>query len=83
VETGTLHRVGIDHGAPEYLWQQLADLLRRQIADGTLPSRTAVPSLTTLAADHELAVVTVRKAIKVLVDEGVLVTRPGRGTYVA
>jgi DNA-binding GntR family transcriptional regulator len=83
VVTVTLCCVGIDHGAPEYLYLQLAALIREQISAGELRPRTAIPSLTDLAAEHDLAVVTVRKAIKVLVEEGLLVTQPGRGTYVA
>jgi DNA-binding GntR family transcriptional regulator len=75
--------VGIDHGAPEYLYLQLAGLLREQIRSGKLPPRSAVPSITDLAAEHNLAAVTVRKAVRVLVDEGLVVTYPGRGTYVA
>jgi len=75
--------VGIDKGAPEYLYLQLASLLREQIRSGQMPRRSAIPSLTDLAAEHDLAVVTVRKAIKVLIDEGLIVTYPGRGTYVA
>jgi GntR family transcriptional regulator len=75
--------VGIDHGAPEYLYLQLADLLREQIRRGDLPPRSAVPSITKLAADHNLAAVTVRKAMRVLIEEGLIVTYPGRGTFVA
>src|SRR5262249_49961727 len=82
VMTVTLWCVGIDHGAPEYLYQQLAALLRDRIISGEMPSRSAVPSITELAAEHNLAAVTVRKAIRVLVDEGLVVTYPGRGTYV-
>jgi GntR family transcriptional regulator len=79
----TLCSVSIDHGAPEPLYQQLAALLRAQIASGELPPRTMVPSITTLAADHNLSAVTVRKAIQLLKDEGRLMTVPGRGTFVA
>jgi DNA-binding GntR family transcriptional regulator len=74
--------VVIDHGGPEYLYLQLADLLRAQIRSGELPPRSRVPSLTDLAAEHGLADMTVRKALKVLVDEGLIETRPGRGTFV-
>ena len=72
----------IDHGGPEYLYLQLAELLRAQIRSGTLPPRSRVPSLIDLAAEHGLAEMTVRKALRILIDEGLIETRPGRGTFV-
>lgn len=72
----------IDHGGPEYLYLQLASLLREQIRSGELPPRSRVPSLTSLAAEHGLADMTVRKALRLLIDEGLIETRPGRGTFV-
>ncbi len=78
----TLCRVPIDHEAPEPLYQQLAGILRVQIEAGDYPPRTRVPSITHLAAEHAVAEVTVRKAMAVLKDEGLIVTVPGRGTFV-
>ena len=72
----------IDHGGPEYLYRQLAELLRVQIRSGKLPPRSRVPSLVDLAAKYELAEMTVRKALRILIDEGLIETRPGRGTFV-
>jgi GntR family transcriptional regulator len=58
---------------------QLAAQLRDQIASGEIASR--LPSITTLTSEAGLAVGTVRRAIKVLVDERLVQTVPGRGTY--
>ena len=83
-DLGKLERVvRIDKTAPEPLYRQLADLLRGQIERGQLPQRTAVPSLVKLAADYDVSVITVRKAIQVLKDEGLIITVSGRGTFVA
>jgi len=41
-----------------------------------------VPSITFLVQETGLAVGTIRKAIKVLSDEGLVVTVPGRGSFV-
>jgi GntR family transcriptional regulator len=79
----TLWCMEIDHDAPEPLHTQLTALLREQIGSGALPRRSAVPSLTKLAADHGMAVSTVQKALRALKDEGLIVTYPGRGTFVA
>jgi DNA-binding GntR family transcriptional regulator len=83
VQTVTLCYVSIDHAGPDYLYVQLADLLREKIRSGEMPSRSLVPSVLALAAEHTLSVVTVRKAVRILRDEGLIITRPGRGTYVA
>lgn len=79
----TLCCVTVDHDAPEPLYAQLAAILRGKISSGELAPRTALPSLRDLAAGHDLAVTTVQKALGVLKDEGLVITYPGRGTFVA
>ena len=75
--------MGVDHAAPEYVYQQLAALLRARIQSGEFPPRSRIPSLRQLEAEYDVAPMTVRRAIQVLVDEGLVVTYPGRGTFVA
>jgi GntR family transcriptional regulator len=75
--------VSVDHDAATPLWRQLADILRAQIQAGTLPPGRVIPSETTLMQQHGMARGTVRKAIDVLVDEGLVLRVQGRGTYVA
>ena len=72
----------VDHGAPEPLYQQLAAILRGQITSGALTARERLPALAALAAEHDLAVTTVQKALGVLKAEGLIVSYPGRGTFV-
>jgi GntR family transcriptional regulator len=72
----------VDRTAPEPLWQQLTDI-RRRIADGTYPPRTAIPSISELAAEFGLCDVTVKKALSHLKEQAVLTGTPGRGTFVA
>ena len=64
---------------PSYL--QLASILRARIESGEIPPGGALPSLTYLVQETGLAVGTVRKAIKVLADDGLVVTVPGRGSF--
>ena len=64
---------------PSYL--QLAAVLRERIESGEIPPDEALPSITYLVQETGLAVGTVRKAIQVLADEGLVVTVPGRGSY--
>lgn len=72
----------IDRGAPEALYEQLAGILREQIRTGQLPVRTRIPSIDDLAAEHDLAPVTVRHALDLLKGEGLIQSRSGRGTFV-
>jgi DNA-binding GntR family transcriptional regulator len=74
--------VSVDHDAETPLWLQLANLLRAQIQSGELQPGRVMPSETTLMQEHDLARGTVRKAIDVLVGEGLVNRVQGRGTYV-
>jgi GntR family transcriptional regulator len=73
--------VKIDESSPEHSYLQLARLLREQIVSGEIVS--LLPSITELTEETGLAVGTVRRAIRVLIEDGLVRTVPGRGTYVA
>jgi GntR family transcriptional regulator len=62
---------------------RLAAELRKQIAEGKLPPGSPTPSITTLTQDHGHARQTCAKALRLLVDEGLLIRYPGLGYYVA
>jgi GntR family transcriptional regulator len=62
---------------------RLAGQLRRAIADGTYPPGTPTPSITTLSQQYGHARQTCAKALRLLVDEGLLIRYPGLGYYVA
>ena len=70
----------IDETSPEHPYLQLAGLLRAQIASGEIANQ--LPSITKLTEETHLAVGTVRRAINILVKEGLVETVPGRGTFV-
>lgn len=53
-------------------------MLRERILNGEI---TVLPSLTDLTEETGLAPNTIRRAIKVLIDEGLAYTVPGRGTF--
>lgn len=65
------------------MYRQLAARLRARIADGEFPPGRRIPSLRDLEAEYQVAPMTVRKAVGLLVDEGLVITKPGRGTFVA
>jgi GntR family transcriptional regulator len=72
--------LNFDDPRPSYV--QLADLLRRGIADGTYPPGSRLPGLRKLAEDYGVANATAGKAVDVLQREGLVVSRPGLGTLV-
>lgn len=63
------------------LYEQLADLFRSWVAESVPGSR--FPSVRKLAQTTGVAIGTVRSAVNLLVEEGVLKTRPGAGIFVA
>ena len=63
-------------------YQRLAESIRRGIVDGTYKSGEKIPSEVALCKSSGLALLTVRQALGVLVDEGLLERFPGRGTFV-
>ena len=68
-----------DSADPPYL--QLAAILRGRIEAGEITKR--LPGEKHLQEEFGLALATVRKAVKVLREEGLVRTVPGWGTYVA
>ncbi|WP_103542040.1 GntR family transcriptional regulator [Streptomyces sp. SM1] len=72
----------IDHEGPLTPYRQLAEILRARIARGDWAEGRPIPSENRLVQEYGLARSTVRRAIAVLVDEGVVWTVQGRGTYV-
>lgn len=65
---------------PKYL--QLANTLRDGIIAGTYAEGTRLPPELKLAAEHDMSRQTVRQAIRVLEEEGLVTTRQGSGSTV-
>lgn len=72
----------IDHEGDVPVYQQLADIIREQIRRGELAPHRPVPSIRTLMQRYEVSDGTVKKAVQVLRDEGLVRTVPGRGVFV-
>ncbi len=64
-------------------WEQIADVIRQRIADGTYPPRSRVPSVQQLVTDTGVAVDTAQKVLANLRREGVIYTVRGLGSFVA
>jgi len=62
---------------------RIAEDMREKIHDGDWLPGEQIPSLDDLSKMHKVSRVTARKAVLLLVDEGLLETRPRWGTFVA
>jgi GntR family transcriptional regulator len=65
------------------MYLQITEQIRRRIAVGDWPPGHELPSIRVLAASTQVSVITVKRAYSDLEREGVIVTRQGKGTFVA
>ena len=72
----------IDRGSYEPAYVQLVNSLRHSMAAGLLRPGDQLPSEAQLCSRYEVSPMTVRRAINILVDQGIVVTEQGRGTFV-
>jgi DNA-binding GntR family transcriptional regulator len=72
----------IDRSAYEPAYSQLANILRRQIAEGFFRPGDQLPSEAQLCRQYGISPMTVRRSINLLSDQGVVSTAQGRGTFV-
>jgi GntR family transcriptional regulator len=66
---------------PMYL--QIMEQIRQRIAAGEWPAGRELPSIRVLAAELRVSVITIKRAYLDLESEGVIVTRHGKGSFVA
>lgn len=74
--------MAIDHEGKTPVYQQIAAILRDAIMRGDYAPGRKIPSETTLMQTYGVARLTARKAVRVLVDEGLAEVVTGRGAYV-
>ena len=67
---------------PRPVSQQIADVLRAEIADGTLEPKAKLDSVRQLATRFEVSTQAADKALRILKAEGLTYTNVGRGTFV-
>ncbi|WP_326829056.1 winged helix-turn-helix domain-containing protein [Streptosporangium sp. NBC_01810] len=73
----------MDWDPGEYVWKQVADVIRQRVKDGQYRPRAPIPSEIRMAEELGVAKGTVRKAVAHLRDAGVLYTLPQKGTFVS
>lgn len=65
------------------MYLQIMEQIRLRIAAGDWPSGTEMPSIRQLAVALGVSVITVKRAYRDLEQEGIIVTRHGKGSMVA
>ncbi len=73
----------ISHADRRPMYLQILEQIRRRIAVGDWPPGQELPSIRALAASSRVSVITVKRAYSDLERAGVIVTRQGKGSFVA
>ncbi|MBB6173943.1 DNA-binding GntR family transcriptional regulator [Nocardiopsis mwathae] len=75
--------MSVDSDGPEPIYRQIAAVITGRIADGTYAPNRLVPSEAAVCEEFGVSRRTARSAYQVLAEQGLVVTAPGKGTYVA
>jgi GntR family transcriptional regulator len=75
--------IQISQTDPRPMYLQIKEQLRHRIAVGELKSGDEIPSIRALAVATRVSVITIKRAYLELELEGVILTRQGRGSFVA
>lgn len=72
----------IDRSSYEPAYVQLVNILRMQMGNGLYPPGSRLPSESQLCNKYGVSPMTVRRTVKILLDQGIVTTIRGSGTYV-
>ncbi|MEV5296728.1 GntR family transcriptional regulator [Amycolatopsis methanolica] len=72
----------LDPDDPRPPYRQIADALRSDVESGKLAPGAQLPSLPALSSEYGVSTGTVKSALAVLREAGLIVTRHGKGSYV-
>ena len=72
----------IDHNSIVPLYQQIKDQILRDITSGKFSVNTRLPTEDEMSEQYGVSRITIRRAIGDLVEQGVVVKRQGKGTFV-
>ncbi len=65
------------------IYEQIKNSIIEQIMNDELKEDEAIPSIRNLASDIRISVMTIKKAYDELEEEGYIISRQGKGTFVA
>jgi GntR family transcriptional regulator / MocR family aminotransferase len=81
--TGTIVNLGIDKTSPIPIYQQIIDRLREAVSQGRVAPGSKLPSTRIFAEELGVSRNTVLQVFDTLINEGLLTSHVGDGTYVA
>ena len=76
-------QIHIDNSSGRAVYQQIIDQIKRDIALGRLIKDQKLPTVRQLAVQLAINPNTIAKAYRQLEQEGIIVTKPGAGAFVA
>jgi GntR family transcriptional regulator len=76
-------QIRMDNASGRAVYQQIVDQIKRDIALGRLLKDEKLPTVRQLAQQLAINPNTIAKAYRQLEQEGIIVTRPGTGAFVA
>ena len=76
-------QIRIDNASSRPVYRQIIDQIKRDIAMGRLIKDEKLPTVRQLAAQLAINPNTIAKAYRQLESEGIIVTRPGAGAFIA
>lgn len=76
-------RILISNSSPDPIYQQIVDQIRMNIIKEELNPGDSLPSIRKLAKDLQVSVITTKRAYEELEKEGLIVTVPGKGSFIA
>ncbi len=74
--------MSLDKCNPVPLYQQIAIEMREEILANKYPDGYKLPNINELAAKYHVSSITLRKALNWLKDEGLVVCKQGKGTFI-
>jgi len=76
-------KIIISNSSSTPIYEQIKNTIINQIITGELEEDESLPSIRNLAADIKISVMTIKKAYDELEQEGYIVSKQGKGTFVA
>ncbi len=73
----------ISNSSPIPIYEQIKNSIIEQIMNDELKENEAIPSIRNLASDIKISVMTIKKAYDELERDGYIISRQGKGTFVA
>lgn len=76
-------RMIISNSSPVPIYEQIKNSIIEQIMNDELKEDELIPSIRSLAQDIKISVMTIKKAYDELEEEGYIISRQGKGTFVS